>query len=333
MKTRSRYTLGARTLAFVSGVLLTCTVATPALADDGAITNKDMSRTINLPDFGQDIVNNAVPEDEHAFTDMMGFYVPAQAASGEVLESIAYCDIDNTPAPGEDCTNAVEELTVAKPLVNVFIHGPKFAVPETAFGHSFMDTYAAVSLNDGENWKQTNLSNSAYQMTTENNPDTTRLEAIVSFLQNGDAELGVERLPDFNMEDDLYLLDAFGVLNIGETAIPGGPDRVAGLQNAGKRVMVVASIPRASRASRTVGSSAHGGSSRSVAMCIRMMPPSSFGNCNSRSMIFCELLYSDECSSATQSCESRVLPWRELHLTWRYPISRAQPRRMRFSSP
>ena len=30
-----------------------------ASADDGAITNKDMSRTINLPDFGQDIVDNA----------------------------------------------------------------------------------------------------------------------------------------------------------------------------------------------------------------------------------------------------------------------------------
>ena len=125
-------------------------VGFPASADDGAITNKSMSQTIEPPaiDYGQDIVNNAVREDEHAFTDMMGFYVPAQAASG-LVEPIAYCDIDNTPAPGADCTNAVEELTVAKPLVNVFIHGPKFHVPETAFGHSFMDTYAAVSLNDG----------------------------------------------------------------------------------------------------------------------------------------------------------------------------------------
>ncbi|MGC1505775.1 MAG: HAD-IIA family hydrolase [Sulfitobacter sp.] len=38
---------------------------------------------------------------------------------------------------------------------------------------------------------------------------------------------------------DTFLLDAFGVLNIGETAIEGVPDRVAGLQRAGKRVMVV----------------------------------------------------------------------------------------------
>lgn len=38
---------------------------------------------------------------------------------------------------------------------------------------------------------------------------------------------------------DTFLLDAFGVLNIGETAIEGVPERVAGLQKAGKRVMVV----------------------------------------------------------------------------------------------
>ncbi|MGB1033566.1 MAG: HAD-IIA family hydrolase [Primorskyibacter sp.] len=38
---------------------------------------------------------------------------------------------------------------------------------------------------------------------------------------------------------DVFLLDAFGVLNIGETAIPDVPERVARLQKAGKRVLVV----------------------------------------------------------------------------------------------
>ena len=38
---------------------------------------------------------------------------------------------------------------------------------------------------------------------------------------------------------DVFLLDAFGVLNIGDTAIQGVPERVAGLQKAGKRVLVV----------------------------------------------------------------------------------------------
>ncbi len=38
---------------------------------------------------------------------------------------------------------------------------------------------------------------------------------------------------------DTFLLDAFGVLNVGQTAIPGVPDRIRALQAAGKRVMVV----------------------------------------------------------------------------------------------
>lgn len=38
---------------------------------------------------------------------------------------------------------------------------------------------------------------------------------------------------------DAFLLDAFGVLNIGETAVPGAPERVAALQKAGKRVLVL----------------------------------------------------------------------------------------------
>ncbi|MCK8464961.1 HAD-IIA family hydrolase [Aliiroseovarius sp. S1339] len=51
-----------------------------------------------------------------------------------------------------------------------------------------------------------------------------------------------QRLPDLDAladSTDTFLLDAFGVLNIGETAIEGAPARVAGLQNAGKRVVVV----------------------------------------------------------------------------------------------
>ncbi|MGB8624117.1 MAG: HAD-IIA family hydrolase [Paracoccaceae bacterium] len=38
---------------------------------------------------------------------------------------------------------------------------------------------------------------------------------------------------------DLVLLDAYGVLNIGETAIPGAAERVAALRQDGKKVMVV----------------------------------------------------------------------------------------------
>ncbi len=129
-------------------------------ADDGAITNKSMSKNINVPTFEQEVVNEQISEAEHAFTDFMKFYVPSQAASG-LVEPVDYCNIDNTPPQGEDCMSPEETLEVAKPLINVFIYGPQFEVEGTAFGHSFFDTYAAVSLDDGETWKKTNLSESA----------------------------------------------------------------------------------------------------------------------------------------------------------------------------
>jgi len=49
----------------------------------------------------------------------------------------------------------------------------------------------------------------------------------------------VETLADIADDFDVFLLDAFGVLNIGETAIAGTPERVADLKAAGKRVLVV----------------------------------------------------------------------------------------------
>ena len=57
----------------------------------------------------------------------------------------------------------------------------------------------------------------------------------------------VQNLDDIADDFDVFLLDAFGILNVGETAIPGTPERVAGLQAAGKRVLVVtnaASFPQ-----------------------------------------------------------------------------------------
>ncbi|MDD9745934.1 MULTISPECIES: HAD-IIA family hydrolase [Marinovum] len=48
-----------------------------------------------------------------------------------------------------------------------------------------------------------------------------------------------ETLDDLADEFDIFLLDAFGVLNIGEAAIPGTPERIAGLKARGKRVLVV----------------------------------------------------------------------------------------------
>ncbi|RYH06217.1 HAD-IIA family hydrolase [Tropicimonas sp. IMCC6043] len=48
-----------------------------------------------------------------------------------------------------------------------------------------------------------------------------------------------ETLAEIEDDFDVFLLDAFGVLNIGETAIAGSPERVLDLKEAGKRVLVV----------------------------------------------------------------------------------------------
>lgn len=48
-----------------------------------------------------------------------------------------------------------------------------------------------------------------------------------------------ETLAEIADRFDVFLLDAFGVLNIGEAAIPGTPERVKALKAAGKRVLVV----------------------------------------------------------------------------------------------
>ncbi len=152
MKRRRFLTIVLATAMLVGGT---------AIADDGEMTNKRMTHGDNMvTTFEQGIVNEILPEAEHAFTDMMGLYVPAQKASGAPAGTdetdpdgyIQYHNIDGV---------LVEELPVAKPLVNVFVFGPSVAVPNTAFGHSFMDTYAAVSLDDGLTWKKTNLSQSA----------------------------------------------------------------------------------------------------------------------------------------------------------------------------
>ncbi len=56
---------------------------------------------------------------------------------------------------------------------------------------------------------------------------------------HGKAYTNIGTLADIADAYDVFLLDAFGVLNIGEAAIPGTVERVADLRTAGKRVLVV----------------------------------------------------------------------------------------------
>ena len=137
---------------------------TTASADDGEKTKKLMSHnldthllTVTPAEVGLDVA-----EAEHAVIDMMQFYVPMQRASGSIDET----DETNSGLLGEYIDadgNPVETLGMAKPLVGVFLYGPAIGVEGTAFSHSFMDAFAAVSLDDGVTWKKTNLSQTADQ--------------------------------------------------------------------------------------------------------------------------------------------------------------------------
>ena len=62
---------------------------------------------------------------------------------------------------------------------------------------------------------------------------------LPDFAPTGQPFKQADTLEDLADDFDVFLLDAFGVLNIGETAIPGTPQRIDNLKAAGKRVLVV----------------------------------------------------------------------------------------------
>lgn len=127
-------------------LLLILLFAVPAVADDGEMFRKNVSKT---PDY----------ETEHAALRMLPLYVPAQASDGTLLESIIY-----TNAEGTDLEETRE---YARPLISHYIDGPVEVIEEEGYGgfpgHGQRDAYAAVSLDDGATWKRTNLSKSGDQ--------------------------------------------------------------------------------------------------------------------------------------------------------------------------
>ena len=122
-----------------------------SFADDG----KRLVRSVSSPPGVSEIPE---PEGEHAFIKLMNFHVPAQLASGDLLtEGIEYYNIDDV---------LVKTELNAKPLINVYVYGPVIGFDDAHAtsgyaGHGRRDGFAAVSLDDGETWKVTNLSNSA----------------------------------------------------------------------------------------------------------------------------------------------------------------------------
>jgi hypothetical protein len=121
----------------------------PVFADDGELVRKSM---LPSPGTTPEFPEGSVPEADHAFIDSMKFYVTSQAANGDMVD-ILYNNVDGAQ---------VDIRTTAKPLIGVYTYGPYEEIEGLGFiGHGLRDAYAAVSLDDGETYKVTNLSESA----------------------------------------------------------------------------------------------------------------------------------------------------------------------------
>ncbi|PKO06089.1 MAG: hypothetical protein CVU41_08225 [Chloroflexi bacterium HGW-Chloroflexi-3] len=128
--------------SFLTVIMLLSMTVGAALAEDGALFRRDISKT---PD----------NETEKAAIYMMDFYVPAQASTGLVGP------VDNyLLADGETAGYVARDY--AKPLITVWIDD-LHPVEETKGGVTFgnFDAFVGVSLDDGTSWKTTNLSRSS----------------------------------------------------------------------------------------------------------------------------------------------------------------------------
>ncbi len=161
-----------KSAALLGAAALIASAGAVALADDGYKVSKSMSHEGNPPAYeGYEL------ENEHAFIQMMNFYVPMQGSNGtlEPTDSIEYYNVDR---------ELEDTRTLAKPLVGVYINGPVEGVDGVGFvGHGMRDAYAAVSLDDGTTWKNTNLSESATESSQTREDDVYRTD-VPLFLQN-----------------------------------------------------------------------------------------------------------------------------------------------------
>ncbi len=147
-------------VALCCAIVLAGTIAPAAFADDGELVRKSMSHdgTDDAKNKGQ-AKKAEVPENEHAFIQMMKFYVKIQQADGEVLTAVPYLNVDEVEEDTRD---------YAKPLVGVYINGPVEGVDGVGFvGHGKRDAWGAISLDDGVTWKNTNLSQSADEVSSD----------------------------------------------------------------------------------------------------------------------------------------------------------------------
>ena len=142
-------------------MLLAALIALPALSDDGPMVRKQVQKT---PAF----------ESEKAQLSMFQFFVPATKANGERTTISYYADRDGDNQGDE----LIETRDYAKPLLATFYDeadpnatGSRLRIATnsgTEVGVEIKrDAWASISFDDGETWKQFNLSESALESSFE----------------------------------------------------------------------------------------------------------------------------------------------------------------------
>lgn len=137
------------------GILaLAAVLAAPALADNGPMVRKQVTKTPGL-------------ESEKAQLSMMQFYVPATRANGELTVVEYFTDLDGDNKPDVDVPFLTRDH--AKPLiVTYWDEEPSGAAYDILTGDEVginirRDAFGAFSLDDGDTWKELNLSESAVE--------------------------------------------------------------------------------------------------------------------------------------------------------------------------
>jgi hypothetical protein len=118
---------------------------TAVVGDDGPMFRKNVSNTPEL-------------ETEFASIRMLPLYVPVQSSDGVLLGTIEIVNAGGTP---------VETRDYAQPLIVHYTDGHVEFIDEEGYGgfpgHGQRDAFGAVSLDGGNSWKRTNLSQSGDQ--------------------------------------------------------------------------------------------------------------------------------------------------------------------------